>query len=96
MYIVSEIIAVIAEVALVHLYMKDSFPTKDRPWWIYGAFYTIFGGILVYLSFSPNASFIRLLFCILFFFLIPKYLFVVSFSQALFASASFLRYLCLE
>ena len=89
MYIVSEIIAVIAEIALVHLYMKDSFPTKDHPWWIYGVFYTIFGGILVYLSFLPNASFIRLLFCILFFFLIPKYLFVASFSQALFASASF-------
>ena len=89
MYIVSEIIAVIAEVALVHLYMKDSFLPKDHPWWIYGAFYTIFGGILVYLSFLPNASFIRLLFCILFFFLIPKYLFVASFSQALFASASF-------
>ena len=51
MYIVSEIIAVIAEIALVHLYMKDSFPTKDHPWWIYGVFYTIFGGILVYLSF---------------------------------------------
>lgn len=58
MYIVSEIIAVIAEIALVHLYMKDSFPTKDHPWWIYGVFYTIFGGILVYLSFclTPHLS----------------------------------------
>lgn len=89
MYIITEIIGVVTEIALAHLYIKGSFAKKEYPWWGYGIFYTIFGAISIYLAFVQDASFVRLLSCMVFSFVVSRYLFVASTSQALFASASF-------
>lgn len=89
MYIVSELIGVIAEMLLAHLYFKSFFTASDRPRWICISTYALNGIVLTLLSFATNASFLRLAFCAVTLIGIACFLFDAKFMQAIFASISF-------
>lgn len=89
MYIASELIGVIAEMLLAHVYFKSFFTATDRPWWVTLSTYTASGIILTVFSFFPNASFLRLAFCAVTLTFIAGYLFEAKATQAIFASISF-------
>lgn len=89
MYIASELIGVIAEMLLAHVYFKSFFTATDRPWWVTLSTYAASGIILTVFSFFPNASFLRLTFCAVTLAFIADYLFEAKATQAIFASLSF-------
>jgi len=89
MYILSEILAVVAEVYTIHLFMLGSFYKRDRTilTWIFA--YGLFGVLFVFLAFIPNGSYIRLLFCVVALVLINLSLFETTLLQSVYASLSF-------
>lgn len=89
MYIASELIGVIAEMLLAHVYFKSFFTVSDRPWWVCFSIYAVNGIVLTLLSFATNASFLRLAFCAVTLTGIACFLFDAKFMQAMFASISF-------
>ncbi len=89
MYIASELIGVIAEMLLAHVYFKSFFTASDRPWWVCFSIYAVNGIVLTLLSFATNASFLTLAFCAVTLTGIACFLFDAKLMQAIFASISF-------
>ena len=89
MYIVSELLGVIAELLLAHIYFKSFFTSSDHPWWVCFSVYAVNGIILTLLSFVTNASFLRLAFCAITLTYIACFLFDAKLMQAIYASLSF-------
>lgn len=89
MYILAELIGVVAETILAHIYFNGFFTRRSRPWWAMGSTYTVTGIILALLSFIPNASFLRLAFCAIALGLIAYSFFYSGALQAIYASVSY-------
>lgn len=89
MYVFSEILAVVAELYTFHLFMLGTFYKRDKPLIIWLGVYGLFGIILALLSFLVNASYIRLLFCVLAMICVGIFLFDAKALQSIYASLSF-------
>lgn len=89
MYIFSEILAVIAELYTFHLFMQGIFYKRNKPAIFTLGAYSLFGIILTLLAFVENASYIRLLFCVIAMICIGVFLFEAKMLQAIYASISF-------
>lgn len=89
MYIFSEILAVIAELYTFHLFMQGIFFKRNKPAVFFLGAYIFFGISLTLLAFVENASYIRLLFCIIAMFCIGVFLFEAKIAQSIYASISF-------
>lgn len=89
MYVFSEILAVVAELYTFHLFMLGTFYKRDKPLIIWLGVYGLFGIILALLSFLVNASYIRLLFCVLAMICVGIFLFDANALQSIYASLSF-------
>lgn len=89
MYILTEILGVVAELFTYHLFVQGIFDRKQRhPLMILGT-YAVLGGILIVLSFMENASFLRLIYSLISFGLIAKVMFEMSWIQMVFTAVSF-------
>lgn len=89
MYFVSELIGVIAEQCALHLFLQGIFSPKEKPWWHFILAYTVFGFVMAFFSFIPDASFLRLGMCAIGSVIISRVLFRTKLSQALYSSVSF-------
>lgn len=89
MYIFSEILAVIAELYTFHLFMQGIFNKRDKNLIIWLGAYGVFGIVLGLLSFIENASYVRLLFCVITMGCIGRFLFDANTLQSIYASLSF-------
>lgn len=89
MYILTEILGVVAELFTYHLFVQGIFDRKRRHPAVWIATYGILGGILLFLSFLENASFLRLFYCLFTFGLIAKVFFDMTVIQMFFTSLSF-------
>lgn len=89
MYIASELVIVLIEIAIIHLYLQGMFVKKQFPLWSWGLGYFIFGAIDAVLSFIPDASFMRLTFFGMGIFLLGSLFFSARTAQALFVSFMF-------
>lgn len=89
MYILSELLAVIAELYTFHLFLQGIFDRRERKNIFWLGVYGSFGFILTVLSFIENASYIRLLFCIIAMTFVALVLFESTIMQSFYASISF-------
>lgn len=89
MYILTEILGVVAELFTYHLFVQGIFDRKRRSPGVWLATYGILGGILLFLSFVENASFLRLSYCLVVFGIIAKVFFDMTVIQMFFTSFSF-------
>lgn len=89
MYILSELLAVIAELYTFHLFLQGIFYRRERKNILWLGVYGSFGFILTALSFIENASYIRLLFCIIAMTFVALVLFESTIIQGIYASISF-------
>ena len=89
MYILSEILSVVAEWYTFHLFLMGCFEKQKRPLWIWAVVYGSFAAILLGLSFLKSASFLRLGYCAIAFAMTAKILFETKLMQAIYASVSF-------
>lgn len=89
MYILTEILGVVAELFTYHLFVQGIFDRKLRNPAVWFATYGILGGILLFLSFLENASFLRLSYCLIVFGIISKVFFEMTVIQMFFTSVSF-------
>lgn len=89
MYILTEILGVVAELFTYHLFVQGIFDRKRRRPGVWLATYGILGGILLFLSFVENASFLRLFYCLVVFGIIAKVFFDMTVIQMFFTSVSF-------
>lgn len=62
MYIASELLIVLIEIAIIHLYLQGLFVKKALPLWLWLSSYFLFGAAASALSFIPDASYVRLAF----------------------------------
>lgn len=89
MYILSEILAVVAELYTFHLLLLGSFYKRDKSILLWVCSYGILGIILALLAFVKNGSYIRLLFCVVSMGFLCFSLFETNFLQSFYASLSF-------
>lgn len=89
MYIFVELIGVVTETLLAHIYLNGFFTQRLRPRWAMLAAYIISGCILAILSFVPDASFLRLAFYVVALGLIAYSFFNASILQSAYASISY-------
>ena len=89
MYVFSEVLAVVAELYTFHLFMLGTFYKRDKPLSAWLGAYGLFGLILTLLSFLVNASYIRLLFCVIAMTCVGISLFEAKPLQSIYASLSF-------
>lgn len=89
MYILTEILGVVAELFTYHLFVQGIFDRKLRHPTVWFTTYGILGGILLFLSFLENASFLRLSYCLIVFGIISKVFFEMTVIQMFFTSFSF-------
>lgn len=89
MYILTEILGVVAELFTYHLFVQGIFDRKLRHPIVWFATYGILGGILLFLSFLENASFLRLSYYLIVFGIISKVFFEMTVIQMFFTSFSF-------
>ena len=89
MYILSELLAVIAELYTFHLFLQGIFYRRERKNIFWLTAYGSFGMILTVLSFFVNASYLRLLFCTIAMICVTLILFEANIIQAIYASISF-------
>lgn len=89
MYIFVELIGVVTETLLAHIYLNGFFTQRLRPRWAMWAAYIMSGGILAILSFVPDASFLRLAFYVVVLGLIAYSFFNASLLQSIYATISY-------
>lgn len=89
MYIASELLIVLIEIAIIHLYLQGLFVKKALPLWLWLLSYFLFGAAASVLSFMPDASYIRLTFFGVGVFILGWRLFTSTVIQAVFYSALF-------
>ena len=89
MYIFSELLAVIAEIYTIHLFLQGNFTKKSSSWIRWVLAYGIFGASIALLSLIPGLSFLRLAFTAISLVLLSHFLFETKISQAIYASLSF-------
>ena len=89
MYVVSEILAVVAELYTFHLFMLGIFYKRAKPLILWLGVYGLFGIVLISLSFLENASYIRLFFCVIAMVCVGMLLFDAKALQSIYASLSF-------
>lgn len=89
MYIIAELTGVVAEMLLAHVYFNGFFTQRLHTRWAMLAAYIMSGGILAILSFVPDASFLRLTFCVASLGLVVYSFFNASILQAIYASISY-------
>lgn len=89
MYIFSELLAVVAEIYTIHLFLLGNFVKKPCSWgcWIFA--YGLFAVSVTLLSFIPSISFLRLAFTAISLVFLSHFLFEARLSQAIYASLSF-------
>ncbi len=85
MYIAAELIGVIADLYILHLFLQGMFAKKRRALWKWLCCYGLFAAVMIALAFVPNGSFLRM-FCFAAGTLcLCKYLFEAKFWQGVFA-----------
>lgn len=89
MYIASELLIVLIEIAIIHLYLQGLFVKKALPLWLWLLSYFLFGVAASALSFIPDASYIRLAFFGIGVFILGRCLFTSTIIQAVFCSVLF-------
>ena len=89
MYILSELLGVIAEFATFHLFAHGIFKRREIGYVKASALYAVLGTITLFLSLSENAALFRIVYCVFACGLISKYLFVTTSFQSFFAAISF-------
>lgn len=89
MYIIAEFTGVVAEMLLAHVYFNGFFTQSLRLRWAMWVAYIMSGGVLVILSFVPEASFLRLAFTAVSLGLIVYSFFSAGILQAVYASISY-------
>lgn len=89
MYIISEIIGIIAELYILHLFLQGSFDSHIRSPYLQLTAYGIFGAITAVFAFIPDASFIRLGLCCIGIVIMALYFFRTSILQAVYSSIAF-------
>lgn len=89
MYILAELMGVVAELLLAHIYFSGFFASKPRPWWIVGSVYVGVGAVIALLAFLPGAAFVRMAVCAVSYGWIVHFCFCASALQVVYASISY-------
>lgn len=89
MYIISEIIGILAELYILHLFLQGSFDAQSRSTYLRSAAYGIFGILTAVFSFIPDASFVRLGLCCVGIVIVAFYFFRTTIPQAIYSSIAF-------
>ncbi len=90
MYYFVEILCVIVEIAVCHIFFRSFFGKSVRNRLVTTACYSIFGIVLAALSFVSDASMLRIIYCLVGLTAISLYLFRAKFFFAVFAGITFL------
>ena len=89
MYIISEIIGILAELYILHLFLQGSFDAQSRSPYLRIAAYGVFGILTAVFSFIPDASFVRLGLCCVGIAIVAFYFFRTTIPQAIYSSIAF-------
>ena len=89
MYILSEILGVVAEFATFHLFAHGVFKRRETGNLGAALLYLILGGITLALSFWEEAALIRMVYCVVACWILAKYLFESTVFQSFFSAISF-------
>lgn len=89
MYIISEIIGILAELYILHLFLQGSFDAQSRSPYLRIAAYGVFGILTAVFSFIPDASFVRLGLCCIGIVIVALYFFRTTIPQAIYSSIAF-------
>lgn len=89
MYIISEIIGILAELYILHLFLQGSFDSQSRSPYLRSAAYGIFGILTAVFSFIPDASFVRLGLCCIGIVIMAICFFRTTILQAIYSSIAF-------
>ena len=89
MYIISEIIGILAELYILHLFLQGSFDAQSRSTYLRSAAYGIFGILTAVFSFIPDASFVRLGLCCIGIVIMAICFFRTTILQAIYSSIAF-------
>lgn len=89
MYIISELLAIIAELYTFNLFLQGFFYSRGKKPGVWLGIYGFFGVVLATLAFAENASYIRLSFCVIAMTYTTRVLFDATLLQAIYASLSF-------
>ena len=89
MYIISEIVGILAELYILHLFLQGSFDSQSRSPYLRSAAYGIFGILTAVFSFIPDASFVRLGLCCIGIVIMAICFFRTTILQAIYSSIAF-------
>lgn len=89
MYILSEVLGVVAEFATFHLFAHGVFKRRETSNLGAALLYLILGGITLALSFWEEAALIRMVYCVVACWILAKYLFESTVFQSFFSATSF-------
>lgn len=89
MYIISEIIGILAELYILHLFLQGSFDAQSRSPYLRIAAYGVFGILTAVFAFIPDASFVRLGLCCIGIVIVALYFFCTTIPQAIYSSIAF-------
>ena len=89
MYILSEVLGVVAEFATFHLFAHGVFKRRETSNLGAALLYLILGGITLSLSFWEEAALIRMVYCVVACWILAKYLFESTIFQSFFSAISF-------
>ena len=89
MYILSEVLGVVAEFATFHLFAHGVFKRRETSNLGAALLYLILGGITLALSFWEEAALIRMVYCVVACWILAKYLFESTVFQSFFSAISF-------
>ena len=89
MYIISEIIGILAELYILHLFLQGSFDAQSRSPYLRIAAYGVFGILTAVFAFFPDASFVRLGLCCIGIVIVALYFFSTTIPQAIYSSIAF-------
>ena len=89
MYIISEIIGILAELYILHLFLQGSFDAQSRSPYLRIVAYGVFGILTAVFAFIPDASFVRLGLCCIGIVIVALYFFRTTIPQAIYSSIAF-------
>lgn len=89
MYIISEIIGILVELYILHLFLQGSFDAQSRSPYLQTAAYGVFGILTAVFAFIPDASFVRLGLCCVGIVIVALYFFCTTIPQAIYSSIAF-------
>ncbi len=89
MYVATEILGVLVEIYILHLFLQGIFAKKPHPWWVPLLSYALFGAAVAALSFVEGASILRIAVFAVWIVVLAYTLFASSLLQAIYAGVGF-------